>query len=261
MLLYGVGRTSFTPQIRRHSSAGQSARFTSVRSWVQVPLSPPKEKGTERCLFLLVQRHLAQPNAARCGGDFRFALCVVGTCGSPTHAPSLLRVFAIQTDRLPPKKAPKGAFFFWCKGIWRSQMPPSRRLTLAATLLRVLRSKQTDYPQKGHPTGCLFLLAQRHLAQPNAALATAHSRCHPFAGVAIQTDRLPQKGRPTGCLFLLVQRQGEFASLYVWYLPSLPKANSLACRSFAPAMLRQAERRSLRKVSVTVPSLASSGPE
>ena len=151
MLLYGVGRTSFTPQIRRHSSAGQSARFTSVRSWVQVPLSPPKEKGTERCLFLLVQRHLAQPNAARCGGDFRFALCVVGTCGSPTHAPSLLRVFAIQTDRLPPKKAPKGAF---------------------------------------------FLLVQRHLAQPNAALATAHSRCHPFAGVAIETDRLSPKRAP-----------------------------------------------------------------
>ena len=89
-------KTSFTPQIRRHSSAGQSARFTSVRSWVQVPLSPPKEKGTERCLFLLVQRHLAQPNAAlydraslqrklvwlagaqsRQCRVFRFALCVV----------------------------------------------------------------------------------------------------------------------------------------------------------------------------------------
>lgn len=26
---------------------------------------------------------------ARCGGDFRFAPCVAGTCGSPTHAPSL----------------------------------------------------------------------------------------------------------------------------------------------------------------------------
>ena len=28
--------------------------------------------------FLLVQRHLAVPNAARCGGDFRFALCEGG---------------------------------------------------------------------------------------------------------------------------------------------------------------------------------------
>ena len=95
-------------------------------------------------------------------------------------------------------------------------MPPSRRLTLAATLLRVLRFKLTDYTKRGHLLGCLFLL---------------------------------------------VQRQGEFASLYVWYLPSLPLANSLACQGFALAMPRQAERRSLRKVSVTVPSLASSGPE
>ena len=35
---------------------------------VQVHSSSPKEKGTERCLFLLVKRHLAAPNAARCGG-------------------------------------------------------------------------------------------------------------------------------------------------------------------------------------------------
>ena len=63
--------------------------------WVRVPSSAPKEKGTERCLFLLV------PNAARCGGDFRFAPCVAGTCGSPTHAPSLFCdtiQFAIETD-------------------------------------------------------------------------------------------------------------------------------------------------------------------
>ena len=46
-----------------------------------------KKKGTERCLFLLLPRHLAMPNAARCGGDFRFAPCVAGTCGSPTYTP------------------------------------------------------------------------------------------------------------------------------------------------------------------------------
>ena len=92
MLLYGVGRTSFTPQIRRHSSAGQSARFTSVRSWVQVPLSPPKEKGTERCLFLLVERHLAQPNAACCGRDFRLRLPALALCegGNPDGFPLTL---------------------------------------------------------------------------------------------------------------------------------------------------------------------------
>ena len=218
MLLYGVGRTSFTPQIRRHSSAGQSARFTSVRSWVQVPLSPPKEKGTERCLFLLVQRHLAQPNAARCGGDFRFALCVV---------------FA--------------EFAF---------------------------GKLVSLPE-----------------QSSGNASFPHTRPLPFAGVAIQTDRLPQKRAPDWVPFSFGAKAGrvcfalcvvfaEFAfgklvslperspgnaassaSLYVWYLPSLPLANSLACQGFALAMLRQVERRSLRKVSVTVPSLASSGPE
>ena len=60
-----------------------------------------KEKGTERCLFLLLPRYLAMPNAARCGGVFRFAPCVAGTCGSPTHAPSLFCdtiQFAIETD-------------------------------------------------------------------------------------------------------------------------------------------------------------------
>lgn len=39
---------------------------------------------------------------ARYVGDFRFALCVAGTCGSPTHAPSLFCdtiQFAIETDR------------------------------------------------------------------------------------------------------------------------------------------------------------------
>ena len=86
------------------------------------------------------------PNAARCGGDFRFAPCVAGTCGSPTHAPSLFCdtiQFAIETDRschrpgpgaelrsglfslppicapvpadlnLPGSKKPPGDAFFW----------------------------------------------------------------------------------------------------------------------------------------------------
>ena len=230
MLLYGVGRTSFTPQIRRHSSAGQSARFTSVRSWVQVPLSPPKEKGAERCLFLLVQRHLAQPNAALYDRASlqRKLVWLAGAqsrqCFVPPHTPS---------RRSKVRFAP--ASFFAC-----GRKEAIRPLPCSS------------FSAKGHA---------RLACSAQNALATAHSRYHPFAGVAIQTDRLPQKRHPTGCLFLLVQRQGEFASLYVWYLPSLPKANSLACRSFALAMLRQAERRSLRKVSVTVPSLASSGPE
>ena len=71
--------------------------------WVRVPSSAPKEKGTERCLFLLVPRHLAMPNAARCGGDFRFAPCVAGTCGSPTHAPSLFVIpYGLRSKRTAP---------------------------------------------------------------------------------------------------------------------------------------------------------------
>lgn len=68
-----------------------------------------KKKGTERCLFLLLPRHLAMPNAARCGGDFRIALCVAGTCGSPTHALSLFCdtiQFAIETDRSCHRQGP-----------------------------------------------------------------------------------------------------------------------------------------------------------
>ena len=66
-------------------------------------LGAPKEKGTERCLFLLVPRHLAMPNAARCGRDFRFALCVAGTCGSPTHASSLFVIpYSLQSKLTAP---------------------------------------------------------------------------------------------------------------------------------------------------------------
>lgn len=46
---------------------------------------------------------------ARCGGDFRFAPSVAGTCGSPTHAPSLFCdtiQFAIETDRSCHRQGP-----------------------------------------------------------------------------------------------------------------------------------------------------------
>ena len=63
----------------------------------------PKEKGTERCLFLLVPRHLAMPNAARCGGDFRFAPCVAGTFGSPTHVPPFFMIpYSLQSKLTAP---------------------------------------------------------------------------------------------------------------------------------------------------------------
>ena len=81
--------------------------------WVRVPSSAPKEKGTERCPFLLV------PNAARCGGDFRFALCVAGTCGSPTYTPPFFVIpYSLRSKRTAPTTGrglePNGApgFFF-----------------------------------------------------------------------------------------------------------------------------------------------------
>lgn len=47
--------------------------------------------------------------ATRCGGDFRFAPSVAGTCGSPTHASSLFCdtiQFAIETDRSCHRQGP-----------------------------------------------------------------------------------------------------------------------------------------------------------
>lgn len=56
-----------------------------------------KEKGAERCLFLLV------PNAARCGGDFRFVPCVAGTCGSPHTPPSFFVIpYSLRSKRTAP---------------------------------------------------------------------------------------------------------------------------------------------------------------
>ena len=76
-----------------------------------------KKKGTERCLFLLVPRHLAMPNAARCGGDFRFAPSVAGTCGSPTRPLPFCDTiqFAIETDRSCHRQRPGAE---WCSGLF-----------------------------------------------------------------------------------------------------------------------------------------------
>ena len=55
---------------------------------------------------------------ARCGGDFRFALCVAETCGSPTHAPSLFcdtMQFGIETDRSCHRQGPGAA---WRSGLF-----------------------------------------------------------------------------------------------------------------------------------------------
>ena len=62
-----------------------------------------KKKGTERCLFLLLPRHLAMPNAARCVGDFRFPPCVAGTCGSPhTPPPFFVIPYSLRSKRTAP---------------------------------------------------------------------------------------------------------------------------------------------------------------
>ena len=59
--------------IRRRSSAGQSARFTSVRSWVRAPSSPPKIKRAQRARFIFAGSTPCDvPHRQR---RLRFALC------------------------------------------------------------------------------------------------------------------------------------------------------------------------------------------
>ena len=111
------------------------------------------KKAPERVPFLLPgARHLAQPNAAACGRDFRFALC---EGGNPDGFPLTL-------------------------------LFPSDPLGLRAASLR--------------------------------------SKLVWLAG------RSPGNAATSACAYR--------RSLYVWYLPSLPKANSLACQGLALAMLR-----------------------
>ena len=122
MLLYGVGRTSFTPQIRRHSSAGQSARFTSVRSWVQVPLSPPrrsKVRFAPASFFACGRKEAIRPlpcSSFSAKGHARLACSVASALATAHSRYHPFAGVAIQTNRLPKKGARLGAFFFWCKG-------------------------------------------------------------------------------------------------------------------------------------------------
>ena len=98
---------------------------------------------------------------ARCGGDFRFALCVAGTCGSPTHAPSLFvipyslgsKLTAPATGRgLEPNGAP--GFFF-------------------APNLRPRSSRSEPSRIKEATRGCLLLLCTTGF--PKTALPSPHS--------------------------------------------------------------------------------------
>lgn len=118
-----------------------------------------KEKGAERCLFLLL------PNAARCGGVFRFAPCVAGTCGSPTHAPSLFCdtiQFAIETDRSCHRPGPGAK--------WRSGLFSLPQICSAPSEI------QTDRPSHRLPQDSPFRIraAERHTKTIHSSLFSLH---------------------------------------------------------------------------------------
>lgn len=85
--------------------------------------------------------------AACCGGVFRFAPCVAGTCGSPTHAPSLFVIpYSLRSKRTAPATGrglePNGApGFFLCP----KSAPPFQPI-------------RTFPDQRRHPGGCLLLV-------------------------------------------------------------------------------------------------------
>lgn len=123
-----------------------------------------KEKGAERCLFLLV------PNAARCGGDFRFALCVAGTCGSPTHAPSLFVIpYSLGSKRTAPAtgrglELGRAPGFFLCP---KFAPPPAKSKLTALPTGFPKTALPESMPQSGTPK--LFTLLYSLFTRPTPA--------------------------------------------------------------------------------------------
>lgn len=84
---------------------------------------------------------------ARCGGDFRFAPCVAGTCGSPhTPPPFFVIPYSLRSKRTAPATGrglePNGApGFFLCP---KSALP--------------FQPIRTFPDQRRHPGGCLLLV-------------------------------------------------------------------------------------------------------
>ena len=159
---------------------------------------PPAAAGTSASLYVRVETLMVSPShssflptllvcglrvcAANSLACRSFALAMLR---SPTHAPSLTS-----------EQSPLCSGFFFCLRQKRSHPPAPLLLLLrkrarSARLLGCkrprdgslslppfcgcLRFKLTDYPKKGCPTGCLFLLVQRHLAVPNAARTSEQS--------------------------------------------------------------------------------------
>ena len=105
------------------------------------------------------------PNAARCGGDFRFAPCVAGTCGSPTHASSLFCdtiQFAIETDRSCHRQGPGAE--------WRSGLFSLPQICSAPSEI------QTDRPSHRLPQNSPSRIraAERHSATIHFSLFSIH---------------------------------------------------------------------------------------
>ena len=119
---------------------------------------------------------------ACCGGDFRFAPCVAGTCGSPTHAPSLFVIpYSLRSKRtapatgrgLEPNCAP-GFFFAPNLRPRSSRSEPSRIkeatqgcLLLACTTGFPKTALPESMPQSGTPK--LFTLLYSLFTRPAPA--------------------------------------------------------------------------------------------
>ena len=130
---------------------------------------------------------------ARCGGDFRFAPCVAGTCGSPTHAPSLFCdtiQFAIETDRSCHRQGPGAGL---CSGLFSLpqicapvpadlSLPGSKKAPGRVSSFGLYHRLPQDSPSRIHA-------AERHTKALHSSLFSLHS---PHSGLPLP---LPGKAR------------------------------------------------------------------
>ena len=116
---------------------------------------------------------------ACCGGDFRFAPCVAGTCGSPTHAPSLFCdtiQFGIETDRSCHRPGPgaelRSGLFLCSKFVAPVpadlNLPGSKKAPERVPSFALYHRLPQDSPSRIHA-------AERHSATIHFSLFSLHS--------------------------------------------------------------------------------------
>lgn len=160
------------------------------------------------------------PNAARCGGDFRFAPCVAGTCGSPTHAPSLFCdtiQFAIETDRSCHREGPgaglRSGLFLCPKSAPRSSRSEPSRIKEGTRKGAFFCFVPPASPRQPFPNPCRraahqnYSLFSIHLSRPGLPLPLpGRAREPPSAGAE---DQFP--GSNTGLQNALSPRTAPHA--------------------------------------------------